>query len=145
MGFIYLEIVLYDWRPEESDDLSLFPVTCVPSGWRVMLSLLRFGWRCIQKKIPAALLQREHEGARVFQTDTTSKYVRQCTYLLSFPLAMQTLWVHKLLQFDFLLFKGILMFSDKLLNTTWCIKGRKIDCKMRTWNHKGAIITQCFS
>lgn len=51
MGFIYLEIVLYDWRPEESDDLSLFPVTCVPSGWRVMLSLLRFGWRCIQKKI----------------------------------------------------------------------------------------------
>lgn len=45
--------------------------------------------------------------------------MHETVYLLpSLPLAMHTLGEHKLLQFDFLLFKGILMFSDKLLNTT---------------------------
>ena len=40
--------------------------------------------------------------------------VRWCSYLPSFPLAMSTLEKHRLLQFDFILFKAILMFSDKL-------------------------------
>lgn len=145
MRFIYLEVVSYDWRPEESDVLSLFPVIRVPSGCTVMLNLLRFGWRCIQKKIQLLYFRGNMRVLECF------KQIRPRNMWGSVPVCRLSPWLcrHyeyiKLLQFDFLLFKGILMFSDKLLNTTWCIKGRKIDCKMRTWNHKGAIITQCFS
>ena len=126
--------------------LAPVPVMCMSFRCTVMFNPLPFVGRCINtKENTVALRWREYGSTGMFQTAAIWKCVKQCTYLPSLPLAMHTLGEHKLFQFDFLLFKGILMFSDKLLNTTWYIKGRKIDCKMRMWNHKGAIITQWFS
>lgn len=78
-GSYVLKLICIIFNQMSQRFLTSLPVACVSSRCTVILNLLLFGWRRINtEENPAALLQREYEGTRMFQTATTWKHVRQC-------------------------------------------------------------------